>query len=42
MSRPSRLGAALTAASTPLPEEIWDELESHVPAAEHWLEPPAE
>lgn len=42
MGRPSRLPAALTAASTALPEEIWDELAAHLPAAEHWLEPPTE
>jgi len=42
MSRPSRLETTLAAASASLPEEIWDELEEHVPSAEHWLEPPAE
>ncbi len=41
MGRPSRLAEALAAASTPLPDEIWDELATHVPAPAHWLEPPA-
>lgn len=41
MSRVARLDATLAAASTPLPSDLFAELEEHVPAVEHWLEPPA-
>jgi D-threo-aldose 1-dehydrogenase len=37
-SKVSRIEPILDAATTPLPEEFWNELEALVPSAEHWLD----
>lgn len=38
MSHPERVAATVASVSTVLPEEIWDELEEHVPPARVWLD----
>ncbi len=40
ISRPERITATLDAAALDLPQEFWDELESHLPSPEHWLDAP--
>jgi D-threo-aldose 1-dehydrogenase len=40
MSRIERVESTLAAASATLPEELWADLEQHVPAPAHWLGPP--
>jgi len=40
MSRPERVERTLAAAAAPLPDALFDELETHVPPPEHWLDAP--
>jgi D-threo-aldose 1-dehydrogenase len=40
MSRPERVSTTLAAASQPLPDELWTELEALRPGPEHWLDAP--
>ncbi len=42
MSKPSRIGDTLDAASQPLPEDLWAELESLLPPERAWLDAPFE
>lgn len=41
ISSPHRVTETLTLAEIPIPDDLWAELESHVPSAELWLDPPA-
>jgi D-threo-aldose 1-dehydrogenase len=38
IGRPARIQPTLDASTLDLPDEFWDELESHLPSAEHWLD----
>jgi D-threo-aldose 1-dehydrogenase len=42
MSKPSRIGDTLDAASQPLPDDLWAELESLLPPERVWLDAPFE
>ena len=41
MSAPERVSHTLELASTPIPEQLWAELESQLPPSEQWLDPPS-
>jgi D-threo-aldose 1-dehydrogenase len=41
VSSPQRVGETLDLAGVPIPEALWAELETLVPAPELWLDPPA-
>jgi D-threo-aldose 1-dehydrogenase len=41
MSSPERLAQTVELATTPIPEDLWAELETMVPAPDGWLDPPA-
>lgn len=38
MTRPERIASALEAAARPIPEQLWEELESLRPGPEHWVD----
>lgn len=42
MSRPERVGQTLAAAAVPLPDDLFAELETHVPPRDTWLDAPFE